>query len=65
MRKKLRPDDLAVESFEAGDIAPARGTVHAHVTGGEECTTGCSIDGETSPPCGAARPPRGSEGRRR
>ncbi|HEU4881114.1 MAG TPA: hypothetical protein VFT45_02680 [Longimicrobium sp.] len=50
MRKKLRLDDLAVESFEAGEPAPARGTVRAHATGGE-CTIGCSIDFET---CGCA-----------
>lgn len=54
MRKKLRLDELAVESFAAGDVAPTRGTVHAHVTGGLECTIGCSIDGET---CGCASLP--------
>jgi hypothetical protein len=50
MRKKLRLDDLAVESFEAGEPAPMRGTVRAYNTGAE-CTIGCSIDFET---CGCA-----------
>jgi hypothetical protein len=51
MRKKLRLDDLAVESFEAGEPTPARGTVHANESGGAACTVGCSIDYET---CGCA-----------
>ena len=51
MRKKLRLDDLAVESFVAGEPTSARGTVRAHATGGADCTVGCSFDLET---CGCA-----------
>lgn len=51
MRKKLRLDDLAVESFEAGEPMPMRGTVRANESGGAACTAGCSFDGET---CGCA-----------
>ena len=47
MRKKLRLDDLAVESFEAGGPTPARGTGRAHQSDGAECTFGCSIENQT------------------
>jgi hypothetical protein len=53
MRKKLRLDDLVVESFEAGEPTLARGTVRAHQdqTNGANCSFGCSIDENWSCPC--------------
>jgi hypothetical protein len=45
-QRKLRLDDLRVETFEISREQGGRGTVHAHQESGE-CTPVCSVDVET------------------
>lgn len=42
--KKLKLDDLAVDSFETAANKPSRGTVMAHVTTGNQIICECSYD---------------------